>query len=296
MAKSHFLRLRSRLRHGYFRFRSYVGRPRTVVQEKPVVVADIDCCENPIFLIGVHRSGTSLVRRILNSHSNIACPPETYYLKHFAEMVRDDDTFAGFDGLGYNYESTITEIRKWASRYHEAYRIMSNKPRWADKTPQYVHILPELETLFGPGARYIMIFRHPLDVIHSIWSRGWRFGDYDSDLLRNTAMYVAEAQRVQLSFMASHPGRTASLHYENLVENPEQELRKILTFLSEDWEDQILEYHQFSHNFGTEDPIVRGTQGFKKNSGNWRIFRQVELATVLPTVSGVMDQLGYTTD
>ena len=211
-------------------------------------------------------------------------------------MVRDKNTFSGFEGLGYNYESAITEIREWASRYHEAYRIMSNKPRWADKTPQYALILSELEILFGPSSQYIMIFRHPLDVIYSLWSRGWRFGNYDSDLLRNAAMYVVDTQRTQLRFMESHPGRCASLHYEDLVENPEHELRKILTFLGEDWEDHILEYHLFNHNFGVEDPVVLGTQGFKKNCGNWRIFGRVELDTVLPIVSSVMDQFGYTTD
>ncbi|MGD1911141.1 MAG: sulfotransferase, partial [Rivularia sp. (in: cyanobacteria)] len=173
----------SKLFQTYKRFRSYLGRPKLVVQTKPVIISDENQTNNPIFLIGIHRSGTSLVRRIVNSHSNIACPPETFFLEHFAAMVRTQHTFAGFRGLGIEKSEALNEIRLWASRHHEAFRMAQGKKRWADKTPQYVGILPEIEEIFGTKTQYIMIFRHPLDVVYSIFQRGWKFGDYDPNLL-----------------------------------------------------------------------------------------------------------------
>ena len=53
----------SKLFQTYKRFRSYLGRPKLVVQTKPVIISDENQTNNPIFLIGIHRSGTSLVRR-----------------------------------------------------------------------------------------------------------------------------------------------------------------------------------------------------------------------------------------
>ncbi|MGB7293165.1 MAG: sulfotransferase [Thermodesulfobacteriota bacterium] len=277
-------RVKINLSQEYYRFRSYIGRPRLVVQKQPVILSDADLCENPIFIIGVHRAGTSLVRRIVDSHSRIACPPETFFLQYFATMIRDETNLAGLEGLGINRESSSFEIRKWASRYHEAYRIMRGKDRWADKTPQYISILPELEQIFGPRVQYIMVFRHPLDVIHSIIKRGWKFGDYHSDLLMNTAMYVSDSIRKQVSFANNYPDRCFYLYYENLILNPEKNLQAMFKFLGERWESGVLNYNNFEHGFGTEDPVVRGTKGFMTNFGNWKAFNQKQLSAIIPIV------------
>ena len=54
-------------RRSYRRLRAYLGRPRFQIQDRPVILDDQDFCSNPVFLIGVHRSGTSLLRRIVMS-------------------------------------------------------------------------------------------------------------------------------------------------------------------------------------------------------------------------------------
>jgi len=289
-------RYKSKIKHEYYRLRSYLGRPRLVVQKQPVILTDNDVCANPIFIIGVHRSGTSLVRRIIDSHSGIACPPETYFLEHFASMVRDERTFAGLEGLGISRESALFEIRKWASRYHEAYRLIRQKARWADKTPQYVNFLPELEQIFGSETKYIMIFRHPLDVIYSIHKRGWRFGDFHSDLLINTAKYVSDSLNEQLIFAKENPNKCFVIYYEKLIFKPEQTLRSMFDFLEENWEQEVMNYNDFGHGFGTEDPVVRGTNGFIRNFGNWNGFSQDQLTAIIPIVEKEMFVLGYSLD
>jgi len=286
-------RFKTKIKHEYYRLRSYIGRPRLVVQKQPVILSDNELCKNPIFLIGVHRSGTSLVRRIIDSHSRIACPPETFFLEHFVSMVRDERTFAGLEGLGISHESTLSEIRKWSSRYHEIYRLARGKARWADKTPQYIGFLPELEQIFGPDALYIMIFRHPLDVVYSIHKRGWRFGNYHSDLLTNTAMYVSDSLNKQLSFTKENHERSFSIYYEKLILKPEETLKSLFDFLGEPWEQGVLNYNDFGHGFGTEDPVVRGTTGFIHNFGNWNGFSQDQLSVIIPIVEKEMSILGY---
>jgi hypothetical protein len=128
-----------RRRHGLIwywnRVKTYVGRPRMIVQTKPVVIGDDDRCESPIFIVGAHRSGTSLVRRLFNSHREIACPPESFFIANYAAMLDDRFVGAGYEAFGYSAEEARADIARKASELHEAYRIATGKSIWADKTP-----------------------------------------------------------------------------------------------------------------------------------------------------------------
>jgi len=262
------------------------------------VIGEDDLCENPIFLIGVHRSGTSLLRRIIDSHSNIACPPETYFLNHFCSLIKDKDTFAGFRGLGYiDRDETLNEIRRWASRYHEMYRKAKGKGRWADKTPQYITALNELEEIFYNRARYIMIYRHPMDVVYSIYHRGWRFYEgHEEDSLLNAAYYVKGAVSCQLGFMKKHKGKCFQVKYEDVVVEPERArsvLQELFSFLGEPWEPGVLEYNNFHHDWGTEDPIVTGTNAIFDNRGKYKILDETKRKKIRPVLREIMDALDY---
>ena len=211
-------------------------------------------------------------------------------------MVRTQHTFAGFRGLGIEKSEALNEIRLWASRHHEAFRMAQGKKRWADKTPQYVGILPEIEEIFGTKTQYIMIFRHPLDVVYSIFQRGWKFGDYDPNLLVNTAKYVEDSLNKQLNFSKKYPQRCFDLKYENLVSEPSEVLTKMFDFLGEPWEPEVLNFNDFNHGFGTEDPFVRGTTDFIHNFDNWQAFSQEQLSKILPILERVIKELGYSLD
>lgn len=286
--------LGKKFKHGYIRAKSYIGRPRTIVQVKPIIAAEIEPCLNPIFIIGVHRSGTSLLRRIINSHPNIACPPETYFLRHFAAMLRDQETFAGLAGFGYESRSDCLEqIRIWASKYHEAYRIANDKARWADKTPQYSGILDDLKTIFGDRAQFLMLFRHPYDVAYSLYGRGWEFAAGDGDRISGAADYVAETLSLQQRFLEANEQACLVVKYEDLVTGPEAELRRVFSFLGEDWDSRVLDYHKFDHNYGVEDPIVRGAVGFIPNFGNWKALEAEQLAIFQRILGDHVARLGY---
>jgi len=177
--------------------------------------------------------------------------------------------------------------------YHESYRIARGKPRWADKTTDYTRVLPEIEEMFGPDAQYVMIFRHPFEVVYSTYARGLRLGNFHPDLLINSAMHVDDMMKKQLAFAGAHPDRCYRLYYEHLVQAPEEVLRPMIEFLGEPWEPSILQFHTFDHNFGTEDPVVKGMQGFSLNWGGFHALKPEQVTTIRPLVQEVSTALGY---
>lgn len=239
-----------------------------IVQTKPVVIDDAARCENPIFIVGAHRSGTSLVRRLFNSHCDIACPPESFFIANYATML--DDTFvgAGYEGFGYSREDMRVDLARKASTLHEAFRIATDKKIWADKTPQYTDDLEAIDRLYAGKARFVLVLRHPGDVVHSVYKRDWRFNEIEDGFesaLAHTKSYIDKL----LSFEAKHSERCVRLDYRNLCSDPEGTLTMTLGWLGMRFDPGMLDFADKEHNFGLEDPVIRGTRSISASAGAW---------------------------
>ncbi len=250
-------------------------------------------CDNPIFVLGAKRSGTSLVRRLLDSHSAIACPPETYFLAHFAALANDPQTAAGLEGFGVPAGEVREEVRRWAAMYHDAYRFAQGKRRWADKTPEYLEIASQLERLFGPRAQYILVIRHPLSVTQSVAYRGLAPGRRGADALVDSARYVSHSIQRLLEHRKTHPEKCFLLYYEQLMTAPAATLRSLFDFLGEAWEETVLRFDRNPHSFGSEDPVVRGTRGFEPHFFDPASLTDAQRRAVIPILLPGMARLGH---
>jgi len=272
--------------HGFtwywHRFKSYVGRPRMVVQTRAVVLDETNRCDEPVFIVGPHRSGTSLVRRLFNTHPEIACPPESFFIARYAAMLDDRHVQAGYDGLGYAPEEMRLDLANKASSLHEAFRLANGKRIWADKTPDYSLHLDRIDRLFARRPRYVLVLRHPGDVVHSIFRRGWRLNQVE-DLFESALHHVRACLDALLEFEASHPGRCTRLVYEDLCQQPEPVLTTTLSHLGLPFDPAMLRFADHDHNFGMEDPVIRGMRTITPRHGDWRSLSPAQQTRITET-------------
>ena len=255
--------------------------------------------EPPIFIIGVHRSGTTLLRLVIDSHSRIAVPRESVFLLPLSEMLRDETALVGLEGMGFEAKHVMLKLREFSDYFFNSYAAARAKPRWADKSPQYVDCLDFIERLYGPQCKYLFIYRHGLDVAHSIGQRpniklAKPYKEACGDPYVGAARYWAVQCRKMLQFSQQHAGRIFTLQYEKFVQSPETVARQMLEFLGEPWEPQVLEYYKHEHDVGQlEDPIASASRGFQPSLRNYLKLPNELVQGMKQEAGEVLKQLGY---
>ena len=199
----------------------------------------------PIFLGGMMRSGTTLLRAMLGQHPAIASGLETYWFDWDWQGRTAPAMSERLDRLAAFFDMPVTEVRSLAAACSSAEafldRLMSSlaaaagKPRWAEKTPANVAVMPRI-LAFWPDARIIHIRRDPKDVYASLRKSG-KAGTPQSFVERWSAV-LAVAERDKAAAGAHYTETT----YEGLVRAPEAVMRDLLDFLSEPWEPAVASF------------------------------------------------------
>jgi hypothetical protein len=226
----------------------------------------------PIIVGGCHRSGTSLLRRILNAHSRIFCGPEVKFFQDFyGDYVNDPVRHARFLGSvrGLHPEDEVLEVlgRAYITLLERA-AAQAGKPRWADKEPGNVLHLSDWERLLGENWLFVHMVRNPLDTLASIQEANFPFS-VPHDLSSRIAFYCRYTQ-AGLEFTKRHPERSYRVRYEDLVRSPRRTLECLMQALGEELEPGQLQYNAAPHLPGLEDPKVGHTTEVHTNSlGRW---------------------------
>lgn len=195
---------------------------------------------SPIFVVGCQRSGTTLLRLVLDSHPAIACGPETRYLESMTRIVGDD--WPRLARYGQDRSEWLAGIASWYGEMQDQYAQRRGKVRWADKTPRYALIMDFLDQLF-PDALFIHVVRDPRDVV---LSHRKRFG-YVAALkaVRKWPVYVATARATGERIGSA---RYLEVRYEDLVTDNSKELRRVFDFIGEPWDPIVLQYDELPHD------------------------------------------------
>ncbi|MGL5853436.1 MAG: sulfotransferase family protein [Phycicoccus sp.] len=194
----------------------------------------------PIFIVGCQRSGTTMLRLMLDSHPRISCGPETRFLEGFEPILTDD--WKRLSQYGFSEEEWVRRIRGFFEGVQADYARSRGKQRWADKTPRYALNLPLVLRIF-PDAQIVHVIRDPRDVAVS---HRKRFGYWSC--VKSTVKwprYVGTARAAARELPAD---TYREVRYEQLVADPGPTLRDLLDWLGEPWDPAVLEFDKAGHD------------------------------------------------
>ena len=220
------------------------------------MAADAD---RPVFIVGCARSGTTLLRMILDSHPRISCGEETKFLTDLEPILGPH--WRLLSSYGFDRAWWIDRIRRFYGDFQADYLGRRGKARWAEKTPTYTMHLDFIDEVF-PDAQYVHIIRDGRDVVASFRERwGYRAGVRAANSV--WAMYVKTAQDFG---RRQPPGRYHELRYEALVQETEPTVRSLLEFLGEEWDPAVLRHHELDHD--TTDRYATFTASRREEAGD----------------------------
>ena len=198
----------------------------------------------PIFIIGCPRSGTTLMRVILDSHPNICCGPETHLIKNMKNLrEKIGERWEMLKPYGIEEQVLDQKIQEIFTLFTNNYVKMKNKKRWAEKTPENIFYVDVIDKFF-PNCQFINVIRDGRDVVCSFKER-WGSKTVFSGIKNwNRSMELTYIYRTRFK-----KDRYMETRYEDLVTRPEQETKKIMEFLGEGWTPGLLEHHKSDHDF-----------------------------------------------
>lgn len=227
----------------------------------------------PIIIGGCHRSGTSLVRRLLNSHSNIFCGPEVKFLRDFyGEYPTDPLQHVRYSTSARSLISERELLQILGSSYIEVLKratTNAGKIRWAEKCPENIIHLSDWQYLLGNKWVFIHVIRNPIDVLASMHEVNFPIALPTS--LNERIDFWINYNKSGIDFYNTHSIRYLILRYENLVKHPVLTLKSLMSWLGESFQKQQLDFNSQVHKSGLEDPKILQTSHIHTNSLNrWK--------------------------
>jgi Sulfotransferase family len=278
---------------------------------------------NPyVFIVGCPRSGTTLLRRMLDAHPELAITPETHWVPEWFEQRRgldaegnatpelvasllqsdrfkklklsDDDVWGLLeDAKPISYDCLVGGI-------YELYGDRQGKPLVGDKTPGYTRAIPLLHRLF-PRARFVHLIRDGRDVClsattwHQVARLERRFPSWRRDPVPTAALWWELHVRLARDAGARlEPGLYHELRYEELVGDPSGQSRALCDYLGLVYSDAMLRFHEgrtkTDSSLGSNKRWLPPTPGLR----NWRTQMPSHWVELFEAVAGtLLDELGY---
>jgi len=214
-------------------------------------------------IIGAPRSGTTLLRLMLDSHPHLAIPPETGFLVPCSKLTgpgslsREEffETVTGYpaEAPGWQDFQISRDVFRAALRtiepfivadgiriFYQIYASRFGKSRWGDKTPLYCMHVQSIQALL-PEAHFVHIIRDGRDVALSLRPM-WFAPAHDIETLATHWRQCVTTGRQQGTACTHY----MEVRYEQLVEDSREVLREICEFLGLDFDDRMLRYHEFA--------------------------------------------------
>ena len=201
---------------------------------------------DPIFIVGLPRSGSTLIEQILSSHSLVEGTMELPEMMMIASRLQarvDDGAYPDFRALMTSL--TTADRLRLGEEYIDRTRIhrRTDRPLFIDKMPNnWQHI--GLIRLILPNARIIDARRHPMSCCFSGWKQHFARGQTFSYDLTDIGRYYRDYVALMAAYDAAAPGAVHRVIYEDMVADTETEIRRLLAYLNLPFEPGCLEFYK----------------------------------------------------
>jgi hypothetical protein len=258
-----------------------------------------------IIILGAPRSGTTLLRRLIDAHPNIACPGETNVFRACGRFLRSERIAEGvrmgvIDGLGYAgfaAEDVLSRLRQLAFSFHRDYAKKHGKARWADKSALDAFYVDAIEQLCGDEVH--------LDVAVSLQDLCEKNGGYLSELHEYVARYpmtleafahvwVDLAQAVK-GLVERHPKNAVLVKYEELTTDTDATMARIMESVGEHWDPALVDDAMEKRRaLGLGDWKTYGRKSVDPSSvGRWRKLSRDTISRLGAICNPTLLQCGY---
>lgn len=266
-----------------------------------------------IAILGFPRSGTTLLRRLLNAHSAIDAPGESYLLTACARFLNGQKVVDGVEAsvlsgttlLGIDPDEVLGRLRQLVFDLRAQRALQMGKRRWAEKTAIDIFHLDGIRKVFGDQLSYVCVVRHGLDVVVSVQEWCHHIESYPDELHRYIVQHPqplvafahawVDAMQALRRFTAELQDRVFVVHYQSLVAEPEGVLHHLLDYLGESWEDGLIEKALGNREIGGfGDWKVHSRREIDPSSvDRWRTLSRGTLAQLAPIVNPELVQWGF---
>ena len=227
--------------------------------------------DRPIFVLGMPRSGTTLVEQILASHPDVSAAGEMPFISESLEGLE----FPRGWKLGHPTaqklppDITLEQRAEFYLSKVEAFASVSERRHFTDKLPENYYNLGIISEMF-PNARIIHCRRDPVDTCISCYNTLFavkHYWSYDLGALGRTYRRYWDLMQHWRDVV---PGRFLELRYEQVVENVEQEARKLLEWCGLPWDDRVLRFYETNRSVMTASLAQVRQPIYSSSVGKWK--------------------------
>ena len=244
----------------------------------------------PCFIVGTQRSGTTLLFQIFNNHEDLFVVNEFWDLYPFVCGERENPAeletlLVTHLGLEAPYLSSGEPVPKEAFDHvelaFEARLQELGKKRWSIKHPRLTYFMEDFIERF-PESQWVFIFRDGRGVVNSYLTRKWNVAN-----VYYGARLWQEQVRLQRAFIENHPRHCYELHFESLLANPREEVEGICHFLGLDFSEDLLAYHRKQPSTHLHAGNINITKPIQQSIGEkWRSKLSQRQISVIEAVAG----------
>jgi len=243
--------------------------------------------ETPIFIMGLPRSGTTLVEKILSTHRLVSTLGEMNSLA-FSIMHCVGPHQGKLDLI---QRSASIDFELLAEKYTHATRGYGIKSDYLiDKTPLNFLYIGLIKTAF-PKAKIIHVRRHPLDSCFAMYKTLFRMGYPFSYDLSDLAEYYISYHRLMHHWRETYGDEIFDLDYESLVQDPENNIRSLLYYCDLDWQDDLINFHKNNSTSATASAAQIRKPIYQSSLYKWKKF-EIQLAPLKTKLqqSGILNE------